>query len=285
MNGEPKVNELLQKLEPIAEGLRAFEKAIEPLAERLQDFIGTVAPIAVEVAQALSHLDDCEALSKAGWVPHYTTPFSFIHECGEDTKAIRAGLDYHYTHEWRDVRSEIENRLSDYEIDTEAKATFREALDAHEAGLYRCVCRVLFPEMDRLLLYEVLRVKIDRLDYKKMIRKLVEGNSDLTRDKSLVDFMPNGLHELILFEHLTKALSEVDGIGSNKFIYGLYRSVHKEEDLEQVKLDPVPNRHAAMHGLAVYSSPQNSLNMIFVADYIFQVLSCLNGIPYQEEAG
>ena len=37
--------------------------------------------------------------------------------------------------------------ISSYNITSEAKATFREALDAHEAGLYRCVCRVLFPEI------------------------------------------------------------------------------------------------------------------------------------------
>ncbi|MCY4138623.1 MAG: hypothetical protein OXF56_10200 [Rhodobacteraceae bacterium] len=37
----------------------------------------------------------------------------------------------------------------------------------------------------------------------------------------------------------------------------------------------MPNRHAAVHGLVVYSSMQNSLNAIFMADYIFQPIGVL----------
>ena len=39
--------------------------------------------------------------------------------------------------------------------------------------------------------------------------------------------------------------------------------------------EPVPNRHAAVHGLAVYSSMQSSLNAIFMADFIFQAIGVL----------
>ena len=58
-----------------------------------------------------------------------------------------------------------------------------------------------------------------------------------------------------------------------KVTYGLFQKVPSEEDRDRLKQDPVPNRHAAIHGLVVYSSPQNSLNAIFIADYIFRIVT------------
>ena len=269
---DSQINELKQQLEPIAERLRAFVEAVEPIAEGLQHLMRAVAPIALEVARTFSHLDDSEVLSKTGWVPHYTMPFRYVAESGKDIEAIRSKVLNYYTNNWQKVRSEIQLKLSDYKIDGEAKATFCEALDAHEAGLYRCVCRVLFPEIERLLRTEILESNIHRSSYKDMIKGLVDGDSELAHDKSLGDFTPNGIYQLVLFEYLTKALREKNEHATTKSIYGLYTNVRTPESLEIVKQDPVPNRHAAMHGLVVYSTPQNSLNMIFVADYIFQII-------------
>ncbi len=55
----------------------------------------------------------------------------------------------------------------------------------------------------------------------------------------------------------------------------LTRRRRREVAMERFAQDPVPNRHAAVHGLVSYSSMQNSLNTIFMADYIFQVISFL----------
>ena len=35
----------------------------------------------------------------------------------------------------------------------------------------------------------------------------------------------------------------------------------------------VPNRHASIHGLVSYSTFKHSMNMIIMADYIFQILT------------
>jgi hypothetical protein len=37
-------------------------------------------------------------------------------------------------------------------------------------------------------------------------------------------------------------------------------------------MDAVRNRHAALHGIVTYNSFKNSLNAIFLADYVFQVI-------------
>ena len=238
-----------------------------------------------------------EVLEKAGWLPHYTTPFGYIAECGEGDEAVRSRLLNYYDNNWQNVRSEIEARLSGYKIDSEAKATLREALDAHEAGLYRCVCRVLFPEIERVFRAELFNSEIGRIGYEKFIRKLVdepedehhvEAKAGVDQDdekKSIDDFVNTGLYDLSLFEHLTKVIRDKDEENrkkkkrgemptpeSDKSIFGLFTNVTSEEHRESLKQSAIPNRHAAIHGLVVYSSQQNSLNMIFLTDYIFQVI-------------
>lgn len=48
-----------------------------------------------------------------------------------------------------------------------------------------------------------------------------------------------------------------------------------EEARQRLVRDPIPNRHAALHGLVVYSTRQNSLNVIFIGDYVFELISVL----------
>lgn len=56
---------------------------------------------------------------------------------------------------------------------------------------------------------------------------------------------------------------------------GLFVHVNKAH-LEHARLSPVPTHHAVTHGLADYSSLQNSLNALFIADYVFLISSELS---------
>lgn len=47
----------------------------------------------------------------------------------------------------------------------------------------------------------------------------------------------------------------------------LYSAVRTPERLAQLADDPVPNRHAALHGLVVYASRQASLSALIMAEY------------------
>ena len=84
--------------------------------------------------------------------------------------------------------------------------------------------------------------------------------------------MSEGLYELDIFGHLTKHLRDDDESEGSKFVHGVFQRVGNEEDRERLKQNPVPNRHAALHGFVTYDSPQNSLNAIFIADYIFRII-------------
>lgn len=123
-------------------------RRLEQLAPAWRRFAQAVAPIASKV---LSEFDkwnvSSDVLRRAGWLPHYTTPFDLIGACDQSAEAVRRVVLEYYEQNWQQVRTRIERRLSSYWVDDEAKETFQEALEAHEAGLYRCVCRVLFPEV------------------------------------------------------------------------------------------------------------------------------------------
>ena len=86
---------------------------------------------------------------------------------------------------------------------------------------------------------------------------------ELAGQLSLNAVEPRGYYGLVLFKKLTDHL---------------YNRIATEEDRNRCNQDPVPNRHAAVHGLVVYSSNQNSLNTIFMADYIFQIILKSNSL-------
>lgn len=248
--------------------LAALGQHLESLVPRLQQFTKTIAPVLQKLSSEFKKWDvSSEVLRKAGWIPHYTTPFDLIAKIGEDLDAVRNQLLHYYGSNWKEIRQTIEARLADYQIDEEAKATMREALDAHEAGLYRCVCRVLFPEIERVFRTKLPDGQTGHIRYEKLVRNLVDDE-----EKSLGDFMSEGLYELDIFGHLTKHLRDEDESESSKFVYGVFQRVGNEEDRERLKQNPVPNRHAAIHGFVTYDSPQNSLNAIFIADYIFRII-------------
>lgn len=252
---------LNQRLAPL---ISELSQRLDPMVVRLRHSLSTTG---VQVARELAQWDiSMEVLGKAGWLPHCTIPYKDIAECGEDVEAVGRHLLGYYTDNWQDVRSRIESRVSGYSIDEEAEATFREALNAHEQGLYRCVCRVLFPEIERVFRVELFDNEVRPIGYKNIIDVLI-------KDKGIGEFVPGGLYQLTLFRHLMKALAKEETSEGDKRIYGLYQRVDTEEDRDRLQQDSIPNRHAAIHGLVVYSSQQNSLNMLFLADYVFEMMS------------
>jgi hypothetical protein len=48
-------------------------------------------------------------------------------------------------------------------------------------------------------------------------------------------------------------------------------NVRTDEARKQIRLDAVPNRHAALHGIVPYSSFKSSLNAIFLIDSARQI--------------
>ena len=137
-----------------------------------------------------------------------------------------------------------------YQITAETKATLREALSAHGTGHYRCVCRVLFPEIDREFRIHFFEDAAGSISSKKMLEKLTDRGA-------LENFLPREAYGWILFDRL---------------VHHLYEPVD-DNNRTHYEQNYVPNRHASTHGLVSYSTLKHSMNMIIMADYVFQVLT------------
>ena len=245
-------------VEPLAEAIAPVATQLSAVIQQLAVSLGPVTEHVRELSEALApHLAEwselaprfaawnrsVDALNEVGWLPYHTAPFQLVDECGDDLGLLDRRFSEYYRTRWTEIRADMESRLDDYQIDDEARETFREALVAHEAGLYRCVCRVLFPEIERTI--------GAGFRSKRLIEKLT-GTGDLA------DYAFRELFGYVLFGRLVK-------------------HVYESGTRESLERDPVPNRHAAIHGLVSYSTHKHSMNMLILTDYIFQILPQENG--------
>lgn len=204
-----------------------------------------------------------DRVNSTGWLPHETTPFSQI--ATDDTpEEIDRKLSAYYSENWPAVREVFATRLEKYDLDDEAKNTFREAMDAHEAGLYRCSVRVLFPEIERIAREDIYDgkyyepAKEDDPDDKR------PSITNLTGLRDTVGGMP--LH---IVGSVDYGMALYD-----RMMQHLYKNVGTTKSkIERYRNDPVPNRHASLHGIVPYKSAKNSINMLVMADFMFHIIS------------
>ncbi len=172
-------------------------------------------------------------------------------ECTEDK--ISESLITFYKENWGKVCARIQKRLNEVGADELTLSTFQEAFTAHKAGLYRSVCRLLFPEIERLA-----RGIFPSENTLKVITSLKEIRN-YAGELSTFDIRPEGYFSVVLYKRLDDHFYE-------------YINDQRAESFKRISTSKIPNRHAAMHGLVDYNTPQHSLNMIFLADYLVQVI-------------
>jgi hypothetical protein len=223
-----------------------FNKYIEPLTNNLARLAKGTAPLAQALVLS-SRID--EAAKATGWLPYRTVPYDQFHrECGGDVDAFSVRVSCCYKDHSHIILKDIDCQLSNYDVDAEAKATLREALEAHRNGLYRCVCRVLMPEIERVIREDWLGIEKIRPLKQQWIKEEI-GNHYLE------DFILDGPADCVLFDRLLEDL----------FVWVKSR--------KQVRRRSTVNRHAATHGWISYSSMQYSMNTIICADYIFRMVT------------
>ena len=235
---------------PWVEEVRRATQALAsmaPVFEQMRTASHIIGPAFQAIARTSAQ---CQRIEDAGWLPHYTTPFDKLDEA--DDEDFDPVLEAHYSDNWLQVRSTFTARVQVYAVDDEAKEAFAEALAAHEAGLYRATTRILFPEIERVARKE-LHGQMNGETSQRALRQAAE-------ELGLSDVEPGGMYAFKLF---------------GKLFDHLYAPTKTLEALEAIALDPVPNRHAAMHGFLSYGSAKNSINMLVMADFLFQVICAL----------
>lgn len=208
-----------------------------------------------------------ERLDATGWLPHYTTPFEEISE-NISPDELEFILEEHYTKNFSKVETEIVARIKSYNLDDEFREVFLQALLCHKVGAYQATSRLLFPEIERVACKEIYggsRLYISEPSGNDKPRKL--------KVTSLPDFSKNAkqmpIGEIFSFQHGFRLL--------DKFSIHLYTIVD-DRNIDQVRFDPVPNRHAALHGMVSYNTVKNSINALIMADFIFHLISAMK--PY-----
>lgn len=195
----------------------------------------------------------CKRIEEAGWLPHYTAPSEKVDELGDDIEALDAALAGHYAQHWPEVEAAFLEHLDGYAVDDQAKGAFRQALHLHAQGAHTFCIRGLFPEIERIARLELHGGALLQIASLHGLRKAAGELGPWETD-------PGGWPGMRLY---------------SKLAHHLYARVTTPEELAAVAQDPVPNRHAALHGLVSYSEAKNSINLLIMADFIFQVFTAL----------
>ena len=158
----------------------------------------------------------------------------------------------HYRTKWPTVSHAIGNELANCDVAFDAKESIRQALIAHENGLYQLVPPALFTAIERAVRVCLYDDRVGSISVRDQLVNLV-GRLPLS-------ILPDGTLAFVGFVQLS---------------HHLYENIHTDEVRERFLEASIPNRHAAIHGLVIYSSEKNSLNSIFVAMYVFRILTVL----------
>ena len=186
---------------------------------------------------------------QTGYLP-YSGIETYLRNEDLDLEQPAARFEDFYSQCWTTVRADMEVRLGRCRVDAETKDLFMEGLEAHERGLYRLVCRSLLVEIERSL-----RVHWD---------KATPG--DEFRAKQTVQSLARNSVPDQLFADTRHWLAPW---------MRLQLDVFAPADLEWSQRPgyKFPRRHAAAHGVYVFKTRQDSINVFIITLYLFQVLS------------
>lgn len=259
----------------------AFAKAADDLAETgkslaksmqgLFDILSKAdwTPVLKVFSEIAAQGQRAELVGESGWLPHHTTPFdqlAFDEDERPDAAQVNALVASYYRDNWEVAAAKFRARLEGYEIDEEAKATFIEALAIHGAGHYRAAPRLLFPEIERVAsdeFFEGKRRPTVQTDGGNMQAVLITGLKEVRKSMRRLS-----AGDFFAFEYGWQLFTKLEE--------HLYEKVG-DDPIVRAKFaaDPVPNRHAAIHGIIPYRDMKTSLNAIIMTDFLFHMMSRL----------
>jgi hypothetical protein len=233
-------------MEPLTAIGEKFRRQVEAIQTAMQ-------PLADQFRWIAQQERKCEQLETVGWLPHRSSPFHLLDSEDPENAELDERVEQYYRSNWLEVSASLKAEIEACEFDQEAKDCFSEALAAHGAGLYRCAPRLLYPEIERVARIELHDGSLDGIASQ---RRLVAAIGGLTP----AEMSSTGVTGLRFYKKLTEHL---------------YLHLREADRVALALADPVPNRHAAVHGLVSYTSLKSSLNAILVADYLLQALSTI----------
>ena len=244
------------------EAMRPLTEVSERLRQRYSDIMASLE----RFTEPLRHLQlvsaQCDRLEALGWLPHANSPYALVEGESDDAEATDLQIHAYYENGWQELGRELIAGIEGCDFDDDARATFTEAVLAHGSGYYRCPTRLLFLEIERVSRKEIHGGALDKMASQP---RLLEAIGSLTPG----EMSSTGIAGLRFYRKLTEHL---------------YMHMKDEAAIGAALADPVPNRHAALHGIISYSSAKSSLNAILVADYLFRAIATLKQVAEQDSA-
>jgi hypothetical protein len=235
---------------------RAFRPALTTFSDmmpRFGEILNNLTKVMEPLARLSAEFKKHDRIEQQGWLVHRTTPIGLLHDSGVDDAEISDHIEAHYRQNWHSIRKDFTISIESYAIDHEAKDTFLEALDAHEAGLFRLVPRGIFPEIERVVRIEIHGGSMDKMASLGGLRKEAE-------ELGIGEFAEDVIRGVMFYK---------------KFDEYVYANATTPEMIAKIAVDPMPNRHATVHGYASYRSFQNSINALCFADYLFRLVDTI----------
>lgn len=189
-----------------------------------------------------------EELRLHGILPHKSTPWNLFDP--NNPRDFSSSVLSYYSNEWEQARGVFLEDVNSYQIGREAKDAFIEGIDCHTNGLYRATVLTVLPTAEA----EFRRTF--KIGPKQQAASLKELRSAI--DNAPAGVMLDHVAPFDLYRKLNKHL---------------YEKVNTESDVERLNADPIPNRHAAIHGLVHYKSAISSLNALIMTDYVFFLIT------------
>ena len=197
-----------------------------------------------------------KACAHSGFLPYRTVPFDeFYRENKDNYDLFSSRVSEYYEDHEEDILQNIESYLKTLkDVDVDRKATIQEAIMNHRDGRFRLTTRALLPDIERIILEDWMG------NEKEKVQSLGEGMlHEVINKKNLEDFAPDNIYDLRLFGYLINVL---------------YKNGSKRKEFQG---ENFPNRHAALHGWILYSTREDSLNIIIFADYILRLVPLFKG--------
>lgn len=243
---------IAQNQEKILGFMNGVQNAARSFTRIAQEAVKLLPPPEVLQRLAIAHSQRTR-LDEAGFLPHKTM-ISIVEDKELKGENLSEAIEEHFRSQWTKIEEIFLADINGFDVDDEAKETFREALAAHRVGHYRSVCRLLFPEFERIIRYEVLDGQLKGLASQRKFRELA-GGLGLSEAQKL-----GGMTVISLFDNLMDHM---------------YLRAEEPEQVEAIRHDPIPNRNACLHGILVYNTAKNSINMLVMADFIYRIIGIL----------
>ena len=227
-----------------------------------QAFFQTLESISQKLAPHIEKYQTfIKSVNETGWLPYYSVPFHYVEECDGNIDLLENRLSNYYTTHWDEIRRDIESRLGSYHVSEETRETFREALSVHEGKNYRCVSAPLFSVIDREF-YFLTGQNPSKILYESASFDTLQNLTSHEIIKELTGHWPQGD---------SGPIQAYFWVLLDRLVNHVYKTVN-DENRKEYEQDFTPNRHAVVHGRVSYSKHKHSMNMIIMADFIFQIL-------------